>query len=137
MRSSRALAFLLFFLIGFQAIKVFASDPPNVLLIMADDLGYSDLGCYGGEISTPNLDQLAAEGMRFTQFYNCAVCVTTRSALLTGLYPRNERNKSKRIRPNMITLGQAMKSAGVRDGPDRQVAPWTPAASAPDRSGIR
>ena len=112
MRSSRALAFLLFFLIGFQAIKVIASDPPNVLLIMADDLGYSDLGCYGGEISTPNLDQLAAEGMRFTQFYNCAVCVTTRSALLTGLYPRNERNKSKRIRPNMITLGQAMKSAG-------------------------
>ena len=61
---------------------------PNVLLILCDDLGFSDLGCYGGEIRTPNLDRLAAEGMRFTQFYNCAVCVTTRAALTTGLHPR-------------------------------------------------
>jgi arylsulfatase len=60
---------------------------PNILLILADDLGYSDLGCYGGEIRTPNLDALAADGLRFTQFYNCARCCPTRASLLTGLYP--------------------------------------------------
>jgi len=60
---------------------------PNIVLIMADDLGFSDLGCYGGEIETPNLDRLAAGGMRFTQFYNCGRCCPTRAALLTGLYP--------------------------------------------------
>ena len=61
---------------------------PNIVLIVADDLGYSDLGCYGGEIRTPNLDRLAADGLRFTQFYNSAVCVPTRLSLLTGLYPQ-------------------------------------------------
>ena len=65
-----------------------ADDRPNFLLILCDDLGYSDIGCYGGEIQTPNLDQLASDGLRFTQFYNTAVCVTTRAALYTGLYPR-------------------------------------------------
>jgi hypothetical protein len=87
-----------------------ADDRPNVLLILCDDLGYSDLGCYCGEIQTPHLDRLAADGMRFTQFYNCAVCVTTRSALLTGLYPRQ--SKRPRLRTNMITLGEAMRQAG-------------------------
>ncbi|MEZ5384017.1 MAG: arylsulfatase [Prosthecobacter sp.] len=60
---------------------------PNIVIIMADDMGFSDLGCYGGEIQTPNLDKLAAEGMRFSQFYNCALCGPTRSALMTGLHP--------------------------------------------------
>jgi len=60
---------------------------PNIILILADDMGYSDLGCYGGEIYTPNLDQLAAEGVRFTQFYNAARCCPTRASLITGLYP--------------------------------------------------
>jgi arylsulfatase len=60
---------------------------PNVLLILADDLGFSDLGCYGSEIATPNLDALAQRGLRFTQFYNAARCCPTRAALLTGLYP--------------------------------------------------
>ncbi|HCO94910.1 MAG TPA: arylsulfatase, partial [Phycisphaerales bacterium] len=59
---------------------------PNIILIMADDLGYSDIGCYGGEIRTPNLDALATGGMRFTQFYNCAKCSPTRATLLTGQY---------------------------------------------------
>jgi arylsulfatase A-like enzyme len=59
---------------------------PNIVLILADDLGFSDLGCYGGEIATPNLDRLAAGGMRFTHFYNNAVCVATRASLLTGQY---------------------------------------------------
>ncbi|MEO0331132.1 MAG: sulfatase-like hydrolase/transferase, partial [Bacteroidota bacterium] len=60
---------------------------PNILLIMADDLGYSDLGCYGSEISTPNLDKLAKSGVTFRHFYNTARCCPTRASLLTGLYP--------------------------------------------------
>lgn len=63
-----------------------AAERPNILFILADDLGYSDLGCYGGEIATPNLDRLAAGGLRFTQFYNTARCWPTRGALLSGYY---------------------------------------------------
>jgi arylsulfatase len=61
---------------------------PNILLILADDLGFSDVGCYGSEIATPNLDKLAAEGLRFTQFYNAARCCPSRASLVTGLYPQ-------------------------------------------------
>lgn len=61
---------------------------PNIVLIMADDMGFSDLGCYGSEIRTPNIDTLAREGVRFTQFYNTARCCPTRACLLTGLYPQ-------------------------------------------------
>ncbi|MBC7854987.1 MAG: arylsulfatase [Pirellulaceae bacterium] len=61
---------------------------PNIVIILADDLGYSDLGCYGGEIQTPGLDALAKGGLRFTQFYNTARCWPTRAALLTGYYPQ-------------------------------------------------
>src|ERR1041385_8041261 len=64
---------------------------PNILLILADDLGYSDLGCYGGEIATPNLDRLASNGVRFTQFYSTARCWPTRAALLSGYYPQQIR----------------------------------------------
>ena len=63
-----------------------ASDAPNIVLIMSDDMGFSDLGCYGSEINTPHLDQLADHGVRFTQFYNTARCCPTRAALLTGVY---------------------------------------------------
>jgi arylsulfatase len=59
---------------------------PNIVLIMADDMGFSDIGCFGSEIATPNLDRMAAGGLRFTQFYNCARCCPTRASLLTGLY---------------------------------------------------
>lgn len=72
--------------VGTAASPASRTMPPNVLLIMADDLGFSDLGCYGGEIQTPNLDKLAINGMRFTQFYNTARCWPTRAALLTGYY---------------------------------------------------
>ena len=68
-----------------------AGDRPNVLLIMADDLGFSDIGSYGSEIETPNLDSLAANGLRFTQFYNTARCWPTRAALLTGYYAQQVR----------------------------------------------
>lgn len=60
---------------------------PNIIVILADDMGYSDIGCFGSEIHTPNIDRLAAGGIRFTQFYNCARCNPTRAALLTGRYP--------------------------------------------------
>lgn len=67
----------------------FAAPPakPNIIVILVDDMGFSDLGCFGSEISTPNLDALAADGLRFTQFYNTGRCCPTRASLLTGLYP--------------------------------------------------
>jgi arylsulfatase A-like enzyme len=64
-----------------------AAPRPNIIVMLADDVGYSDLGCYGGEVQTPNLDRLAAGGLRFTQFYNTARCCPTRASLLSGLYP--------------------------------------------------
>jgi arylsulfatase len=60
---------------------------PNIILIMSDDMGYSDIGCYGSGIETPVLDRLAENGLRFTQFYNTGRCCPTRASLLTGLYP--------------------------------------------------
>lgn len=68
-----------------------AEDRPNFLVIIADDMGFSDAGCYGGEITTPNLDALAEGGLRFTQFYNTSRCWPTRAALLTGYYPQQVR----------------------------------------------
>jgi arylsulfatase A-like enzyme len=68
-------------------IRGAAPAPPNIVIVLADDMGFSDLGCYGGEIATPQLDALAAGGLRFTQFYNTARCCPTRASLLTGLYP--------------------------------------------------
>ncbi|MGB7347983.1 MAG: sulfatase-like hydrolase/transferase [Pirellulaceae bacterium] len=68
-----------------------AESKPNILLILADDLGYSDLGCYGSEIATPNLDGVAASGLRFTQFYNTARCWPTRGSLMTGYYAQQIR----------------------------------------------
>jgi len=85
---------------------------PNIVLILADDLGYSDIGCYGGEIHTPNLDRLARDGMQFTQFYNCAVCVTTRASLITGLHPR--RRDRRLLHDEMVTLADVLRSAGYR-----------------------
>lgn len=78
---------------------------------MCDDMGWSDVGCYGGEIETPNIDSLASGGLRFTQFYNCAKCTTTRAALITGLYPRQSGGL---LRTNMVTLGEALKLAGYQ-----------------------
>lgn len=87
-------------------------DRPNVVLIMSDDMGYSDLGCYGGEVHTPNLDRLAAQGLRFTQFYNCAKCTTTRASLLTGLHPRQ--GPGGLLRQDMVTIAEVVGSAGYQ-----------------------
>lgn len=72
--------------IAIPTAAVQATEKPNIIVILADDLGYSDLGCYGGEIHTPNLDRLAKNGIRFTRFYNASRSCPSRAALLTGLY---------------------------------------------------
>jgi arylsulfatase A-like enzyme len=100
-----------------------AAASPNILLILADDLGYSDVGCYGGEIRTPTLDRLAGNGLRFTQFYNCTRCCPTRASLLTGLYPHqagvglmNGDQGAPGYRgvpqPNTVTIAEVLRGAG-------------------------
>jgi len=84
---------------------------PNIILIMADDLGYSDIGCYGGEIRTPNIDALAAGGMRFTQFYNCAKCSPTRATLLTGQYDQAVGVQNMK---DGATFAEVLRPAGYR-----------------------
>ncbi|TFG78699.1 MAG: arylsulfatase [Flavobacteriales bacterium] len=97
--------------------------PPNIVLILGDDMGYSDIGSYGGEINTPRLDALAANGLRFTQFYNTARCCPTRASLLTGLYPQqagvghmvNDRGTPAfrgDLSKHAVTIAEALKGAG-------------------------
>ena len=74
---------------------------PNIILIMVDDMGYSDIGCYGGEVNTPNIDMLAKGGLRFTQFYNTAKCHTTRAELLTGNYAYQIGDKDMAVRRHL------------------------------------
>tara|TARA_R110002050_G_scaffold92566_3_gene193726 strand:- start:6192 stop:7967 length:1776 start_codon:yes stop_codon:yes gene_type:complete len=98
---------------------------PNIILIMADDMGYSDIGCYGGEINTPNLDKLAANGLRFSQFYNTSRCCPTRASLLTGLYPaqtgigmmtndEGEIGYRGDLNNQCVTIAEVLKSAGYQ-----------------------
>ena len=107
------------------ALAVADDDRPNVLLLLADDLGYSDLGCYGGEIRTPHLDALVEHGVRFTQTYNSSRCCPSRASLLTGLYPHqagigwfvgNPREglpgHQGRLTQRCVTLAEVLKPAG-------------------------
>jgi arylsulfatase len=100
---------------------------PNIIVILADDLGYSDLGCYGGEINTPNLDKLAQEGLRFNSFYNTSRSCPTRASLLTGLYQHqagigrmtfDEHKPGYRgtLSENAVTIAEVMKDAGYNTG---------------------
>ncbi len=89
---------------------------PNVVIILADDLGFSDLGCYGGEIRTPRLDALAAEGVRFTQFYNTARCWPSRAAILTGYYAQQVRRD---VVPGVRSGGRGVRPAWAKLLPDR------------------
>jgi arylsulfatase A-like enzyme len=102
-----------------------ATQRPNIVLIMSDDMGFSDIGCYGGEVDTPSLDQLAANGVRFTQFYNTGRCCPTRASLLTGLYPhqtnmgwmtgnRHLPGYQGEIGQNCVTIAEVLKPAGYR-----------------------
>ena len=84
---------------------------PNFILVMVDDMGYSDIGCYGGEVKTPNLDQLAKNGLRFTQFYNTAKCHTTRAELLTGNYAYSIGDNHME---HGATFGEVLRPIGYR-----------------------
>jgi arylsulfatase len=102
-----------------------AADKPNIIYILSDDMGFSDIGCYGSEIETPNLDRLAGNGIRFTQFYNTARCCPTRASLLTGLYPhqagighmmedRGLEGYRGDLNRNCLTIAEALKPAGYK-----------------------
>jgi len=97
------------------ASPTLAAERPNLLIILADDLGYSDLGCYGGEIATPQLDSLAAGGLRFTQAYNTARCWPSRAALLTGYYAQQVRRDAL---PTVAGGAQQKRPAWARLLPD-------------------
>ena len=102
---------------------------PNIIVVLVDDMGYSDLGSFGGEVRTPNIDHLASNGLRFTQNYNSARCCPSRASLLTGLYSHQAGianftggDQSKRLGPaylgrlnnHCVTLAEVLKSAGYQ-----------------------
>lgn len=110
-----------------RSAKDNSADRPNIVIIMADDMGYSDVGCYGGEVNTPNIDKLAKNGIRFTQFYNTSRCCPTRASLLTGLYPHQAgmggmvaaKNDPKKppayqgyLNDKCVTIAEVLKVAG-------------------------
>ena len=108
-----------------HALTAAPAPRPNVIVMLVDDMGFSDLGCYGSEIPTPNLDRLAAGGLRFTQFYNTARCSPSRAALLTGLYPHHagmghldpyirqgSEGYTGKLNEHCVTLGEVMRDAG-------------------------
>ncbi len=124
-----------------------ADDRPNIILIMSDDMGFSDIGCYGGEIATPNLDSLAKDGIRFTQFYNTGRCCPTRASLLTGLYPHQAGvghmtsdygipQYQGEINRQCLTIAEALKPAGYRTymAGKWHVTPYTGTREDPDTS---
>ena len=106
---------------------IFAGEKPNIIFILVDDMGYSDTGAFGGEVQTPGINQLAKNGLRFTQNYNSARCCPSRAAVLTGLYSHQAgianftgRDNSKKLGPayrgkltkNSVTLAEVLKTAG-------------------------
>lgn len=99
------------FSLAMMASETIAAGRPNIVIILCDDMGFSDLGCYGSEINTPHLDRLAANGLRFTDFHNNAKCSETRASLLTGLWHQQSRNLRK---PGHVTLAEVLKSAGYQ-----------------------
>lgn len=124
-KSTRVLSLLLLaatFFTGCQANK--EDTRPDIVLIMADDMGFSDIGCYGGEVQTPNLDGLAKGGLRYTQFYNNARCCPTRASLMTGLYPHQAGmgwmtaadlgtpEYQGELNEQSVTIAEVMKDAG-------------------------
>jgi len=119
------------------------SAKPNIIIILVDDMGWADIGCYGSEISTPNLDALAGNGLRFTQFYNTARCCPTRASLLTGLYPhqagvghmtddKGVPGYQGRLNDSCVTIAEVLRGAGYftimtgkwHVGQNLGVVPW-------------
>lgn len=117
--------FLYIYLLILSVITCQAEGRPNIIIIMSDDVGYSDIGCYGSEIQTPTLDRLAANGLRYTQFYNTGRCCPTRASLLTGLYAhqagigemtsdRGQAGYRGDLSRNAVTIAEVLKEAGYR-----------------------
>ncbi len=124
-RRTLFLAAMVLVAVGAAAAHAADAGRPNIIIIMSDDMGYTDLGCYGGEIATPNLDALAAKGLRFTQFYNTSRCCPTRASLLTGLYSHqagvgdmvNDYGHDAYrgdLNDRCVTLAEAVRPAGYR-----------------------
>lgn len=122
-----SVAFLLWGCNSAKPKAIQKDERPNIVVILADDLGYSDLGCYGGEIQTPNLDYLASNGIRFSAFYNTSRCCPTRASLLTGLYnqqagigemttDRNLPGYRGHLTNNTVTIAEVLKAAGYHTG---------------------
>jgi len=135
--------FLLTTLLGLLAFFSQAAEKPNIIVVLVDDMGFADLGCYGSEIPTPNLDSLAAHGVRFTQFYNTGRCCPTRASLLTGLYPHQagvgHMTEDKgllgyagRLNDSCVSMAEVLKPAGYftamtgkwHVGQNLGVTPW-------------
>ena len=110
--SSKTLLYILFVLAC--SCSLFGKKP-NVLLIMSDDMGYSDLGCFGGEIRTPHLDSLSKGGVRFTNFYSENMCWVSRASLLTGVYHRTSL-KSSTLHPRCLPLPKSLQANGYATG---------------------
>ncbi len=149
--TSRCLAYVFasffFAIVGFA----FAQEPqrastaakhPNIVFLLADDLGYGDLGCYGqAEIKTPNIDRLAAGGMRFTQFYaGCTVCAPSRCALMTGYHTGHCRvrgNEKNELQPDDTTIASVLQISRLRDRAMRQMGlRWRRLVAVPTKKGF-
>ena len=126
-----------------DAANAMPKDRPNIVVILVDDMGWSDIGCYGSEIPTPNLDALATGGLRFTQHYNTGRCCPTRAALLTGLYSHQAGighmttddklpGYQGRLNDSCVTIAEVLKPAGYftamtgkwHVGQNLGVTPW-------------
>ena len=129
-------------LLGVTTCREQAEQRPNIVIILADDMGFSDLGCYGGEIQTPNLDRLAANGLRYTQFYNTSRCCPTRASLLTGtLRPPDGDGLDDGCRPRSSGLRRRPESSecdhrrGPPTGGIRHLHEWEMAFDSGQRHG--
>src|SRR6478735_1703170 len=116
---------LLAALAGASVAPAASHKQPNIMIILSDDMGFSDLGCYGSELTTPNLDKLASEGVRFTQFYNNCRCCPTRASIMTGLYPHEAGvghmtgdmgydGYRGQLNRQCVTIPEILKTAGYR-----------------------
>lgn len=117
MKTSKRTRLLLAFSLITLSLQAMEQSKPNIIFILVDDMGYSDLRCYGGEVATPNLDYLAGQGIRFTQMYNTSKCFPSRACLLTGVYAQQcDMGHSKRDGKikNAVTLGEVLRTAGYR-----------------------
>jgi len=111
--SAATLIYIALTVFQIQANSAVADDRPNIVIIMSDDMGISDLGCFGGEIETPNLDQLAEKGIRFTNFYSENMCWVSRASMLTGIYHKTSMVKGQ-LNSQCVTIAESLRAAGYQ-----------------------